>query len=98
MILELLHKDPKKSIKLQQFPVIIGQGKNDDVVSLNDSSIGHYQCMIDTHNDGFMVWDLGTKLGTTINGVSIKENMSLRHNDEIIIGNDNFTALIGTAQ
>jgi pSer/pThr/pTyr-binding forkhead associated (FHA) protein len=59
---------PPKSVKLRQFPVIIGRGANGDVVSLDDSSIGHYQCMIDRDIDGFMIWDLGTQAGTTING------------------------------
>jgi predicted component of type VI protein secretion system len=86
---------PIKSIKLHQFPVIIGRGAN-GVVSLDDSSIGHYQCMIDKDADGFMIWDLGTKDGTIINGQRIHKNMPLRHGDEIIIGSNSFTALIGT--
>jgi pSer/pThr/pTyr-binding forkhead associated (FHA) protein len=86
-----------KSIKLSQFPVIIGRGTNGDIVSLDDSSIGHYQCMIDRDIDGFMVWDLGTQIGTTINGQRVYKNIPLRHGDEITIGKRSFTALIGAA-
>ena len=50
-------------IVLTEFPVIVGLDPSADIC-LNDSSLGHYQCMID-HSDGvLMVWDLGTKLGT----------------------------------
>ena len=91
MILELSHENQQKSIKLQQFPVIIGQGKDGDVVSLDDSSIGHYQCMIDRHSDGFIVWDLGTRLGTIINGIPIKENTLLLQGDQLMIGEHRFT-------
>ena len=63
MKLELISVDPKKPpIVLDQFPVIVGLDPGADVC-LDDSSVGHYQCMID-HSDGeLMVWDLGTKLG-----------------------------------
>jgi len=88
---------PPKSIKFYQFPVIVGRGTNGDLVSLDDSSIGHYQCMIDRDTDGFMVWDLGTQTGTTINGQRIDKSMPLRHGDEITIGNNSFTAIIEAA-
>jgi predicted component of type VI protein secretion system len=88
---------PIKSIKLHQFPVIIGRGTNGDIVSLDDSSIGHYQCMIDRDIDGFMIWDLGTQAGTIINGKRVYKSMPLQHGDEITIGNNSFTALIGAA-
>jgi predicted component of type VI protein secretion system len=86
---------PSKSVKLHQFPVIIGRGAN-GVVSIDDSSIGHYQCMIDKDADGFTIWDLGTQAGTIINGQRINKNIPLRHGDEITIGDNSFTALIGT--
>lgn len=91
-MLELLSSS--ESIKLHQFPVIVGRGAGGKLVSLDDSSIGHYQCMIDRDIDGFMVWDLGTQSGTTINGQRVCKRMLLRHGDEITIGNNNFTAII----
>ena len=68
MKLELIGVDQHKPpIMLDQFPVIVGLDPGADVC-LDDSSVGHYQCMID-HSDGeLMVWDLGTKLGTFVNG------------------------------
>ncbi len=61
MKLELISVDQHKPpIVLDQFPVIVGLDPGADVC-LDDSSVGHYQCMID-HSDGeLMVWDLGTK-------------------------------------
>ena len=51
MKLELVNLDRQKpSIVLSQFPVIVGLDAGADVC-LDDSAIGHYQCMID-HSDG----------------------------------------------
>jgi pSer/pThr/pTyr-binding forkhead associated (FHA) protein len=96
-MLELSLLSPVKSIKLHQFPVIIGRGTNGDIVSLDDSSIGHYQCMIDRDIGGFMIWDLGTQVGTIINGQRINKNTPLQHGDKITIGDNSFTALIGVS-
>jgi pSer/pThr/pTyr-binding forkhead associated (FHA) protein len=93
MTLEL--SSQAKSIILRQFPIIIGHGINGDVVSLNDSSIGHYQCMIDKNDNYFTVWDLGTQSGTIINGQRISKTTPLLHGDEITIGSSSFRVLIG---
>jgi len=80
-----------KSIVLQQFPVIIGRSSNGSVVSIDDFSVGHYQCMIDRDDSGFAVWDLGTKAGTIINGERIKGRASLLPGDELVVGDKRFT-------
>ena len=92
MKLELISVDRQKPpIVLDQFPVIVGLDPGADVC-LDDSSVGHYQCMID-HSDGqLMVWDLGTKLGTTINGVRISQKAPLMSGDELGIGKNRFVA------
>ena len=94
MRLELSHPDPQQSIELLQFPIIIGLNPKTKVVSLDDSSIGHYQCMIDRHEDRFMVWDLGTQLGTKINGVRISGNTILSHGDILAVGENQFVVHI----
>lgn len=91
MKLELINADPSKAaITLTEFPVIVGldPGAN---VCLDNSAIGHYQCMID-HSDGtLMVWDLGTKLGTWVNGVRVAKKSPLASGDELMIGRSHFT-------
>jgi len=90
MKLELIHVDQHKPpIMLDQFPVIVGLDPGADVC-LDDSSLGHYQCMID-HSDGeLMVWDLGTKLGTFVNGERVSPKAPLRPGDELAFGKSRF--------
>jgi pSer/pThr/pTyr-binding forkhead associated (FHA) protein len=81
------HKPP---VVLDQFPVIVGLDPGADLC-LDDSSVGHYQCMID-HSDGeLMVWDLGTKAGTFINGHRVSPKAPLRPGDELAFGKSRFT-------
>ena len=92
MKLELICVDRQKPpIVLQQFPVIVGLDPGADIC-LDDSAVGHYQCMIDYCDGVLMVWDLGTKLGTTINGVRIVQKAVLMPGDEIGIGKNRFVA------
>jgi pSer/pThr/pTyr-binding forkhead associated (FHA) protein len=92
MKLELIRVDPQKPpIMLDQFPVIVGLDPGADVC-LDDSTVGHYQCMID-HSDGeLMVWDLGTKSGTLVNGVRVSPKAPLRSGDELSFGKHRFVA------
>jgi pSer/pThr/pTyr-binding forkhead associated (FHA) protein len=90
MKLELTSVDhPRPPIILHQFPVIVGYNLGEEIC-LNDSSVGHYQCMIDDSDGALMVWDLGTKLGTSINGVRISQKASLLPGDELGIGKNRF--------
>ena len=74
---------------LDQFPVIVGFDPGADIC-LDDSSVGHYQCMIDDSDGVLMVWDLGTKLGTAVNGVRISQKAPLMPGDELGIGKNRF--------
>jgi pSer/pThr/pTyr-binding forkhead associated (FHA) protein len=92
MKLELVNMDCQKPpIVLDQFPVIVGLDPGADVC-LDDSSIGHYQCMIDDSDGELMVWDLGTRSGTLINGVRVSSKASLRPGDELSFGKHRFVA------
>jgi pSer/pThr/pTyr-binding forkhead associated (FHA) protein len=92
MKLELIRLDRQKPpIVLQQFPVIVGLDRGADIC-LDDSSIGHYQCMIDESDGLLTVWDLGTKLGTFINDVRISPTATLMPGDELTIGKNRFLA------
>jgi pSer/pThr/pTyr-binding forkhead associated (FHA) protein len=90
MKLELVHSDPQKPpIVLRQFPVIVGLDPSADVC-LDDSAVGHYQCMIDHGDGGLMVWDLGTRSGTFINGERVSANAPLHSGDELAFGKHRF--------
>ena len=81
MKLELINVDRQKPpIVLHQFPVIVGLDPGEDVC-LEDSAVGHYQCMIDFSDGGLMVWDLGTRSGTFINGARVSQNAPLQSGD-----------------
>jgi pSer/pThr/pTyr-binding forkhead associated (FHA) protein len=90
MKLELIDVDRQKpSVVLRQFPVIVGLDPGADIC-LDDSAIGHYQCMIDQGEGCLMVWDLGTRSGTYINGQRISANAPLMSGDEIAFGKHRF--------
>ena len=92
MKLELVSVDRQKPpIALQQFPVIVGLDPGADVC-LDDSAVGHYQCMIDDVDGVLTVWDLGTKAGTFINGNRIVKKAPLMPGDEIAMGKSRFVA------
>ena len=97
MKLELISVDRQKApIVLYQFPVIVGLDPGADVC-LDDSTVGHYQCMIDQSDGVLMVWDLGTKLGTFINQQRISPKAPLLPGDEIAFGRHRFVAHYGDA-
>jgi pSer/pThr/pTyr-binding forkhead associated (FHA) protein len=90
MRLELINLDRQKpSIVLSQFPVIVGLDAGADVC-LDDSAIGHYQCMIDFGDGELMVWDLGTRSGTLVNGNRVAASTALLPGDEIAFGKNRF--------
>jgi pSer/pThr/pTyr-binding forkhead associated (FHA) protein len=90
MKLELINVDRQKPpFVLHEFPVIVGLDPGADVC-LDDSAVGHYQCMIDFGDDGLMVWDLGTRAGTFINGERVAPNAPLQSGDELSFGKDRF--------
>jgi pSer/pThr/pTyr-binding forkhead associated (FHA) protein len=90
MKLELINTDQHRPpILLAEFPVIVGLDPDADVC-LDDSSVGHYQCMIDFSDGELTVWDLGTKLGTSINGVRVDKKATLRSGDRLTVGRNHF--------
>lgn len=90
MKLELINLDRQKPpVILDQFPVIVGLDPGADVC-LDDSAVGHYQCMIDQGDGALMVWDLGTRSGTFINDARISANAPLLPGDELAFGKHRF--------
>lgn len=80
----------RPKIAIDQLPVIVGLGPSADIC-LDDSAIGHYQCMIDQSDGELMVWDLGTKLGTWVNGDRVSRKSVLVPGDQLTIGRSTFT-------
>ncbi len=90
MKIELTAVDSRKrKIIVDQFPVIVGLDPGADIC-LDDSAVGHHQCMIDNGDDGLTLWDLGTKTGTYINGVRVVKKHPLFDGDELTIGRSTF--------
>ena len=69
--------------------MIVGLDPGADIC-LDDSAVGHYQCMIDFGDGELMVWDLGTRSGTFINGARVSANAPLLPGDEIAFGKNRF--------
>ena len=98
MKLKLINSDlSKPTIALTEFPVIVGLDPDADIC-LDDSSLGHYQCMIDQNDGTLMVWDLGTKLGTWVNGVQVAKKSALAPGDELMIGRSRFIVEFGDGE
>jgi len=91
MKVELIDTDARRpKIVIDQLPVIVGLSPSADIC-LDDSAIGHYQCMIDQSDGCLMVWDLGTKLGTWVNSVRVSRKAVLTPGDQLTIGRSTFT-------
>jgi pSer/pThr/pTyr-binding forkhead associated (FHA) protein len=89
MKIELTSTDSRRKFVVDQFPVIVGLDPGADIC-LDDSAVGHYQCMIDNGDEVLMVWDLGTQAGTLINGQRVKSKAPLLPGDELTIGRSTF--------
>jgi pSer/pThr/pTyr-binding forkhead associated (FHA) protein len=89
MKIELTSTDSHRKFVVDQFPVIVGLDPGSDIC-LDDSAVGHHQCMIDDGDEGLMVWDLGTQTGTLINGLRVKSKAPLLPGDELTIGRNTF--------
>ena len=89
MKIELTSTDSRRKFVVDQFPVIVGLDPGADIC-LDDSAVGHYQCMIDNGDEVLMVWDLGTQTGTYINGLRVAQKAPLLPGDELTIGRNTF--------
>jgi pSer/pThr/pTyr-binding forkhead associated (FHA) protein len=94
MQLTLVYDNPQASrqeIVLDRLPAMIG--RSDDVdVQLEDCSVSHYHCKIDNLGGVVVVRDLGSRLGTYVNGDDVTESV-LRSGDLLTLGTASFRAL-----
>ena len=71
-------------IPLHDEPAVIGR-LPDCAVTLNDPRVSRHHAEVRPHADGFVVVDLGSMNGTTVNGVAVREQ-ALNDGDVIGIG------------
>jgi pSer/pThr/pTyr-binding forkhead associated (FHA) protein len=76
---------PKGYVILGKQPVVIGRGKDCQVCVLADS-VSRRHAQIERRGAGFVISDLGSVNGTTVNGEPVKEPRALEAGDAIVIG------------
>lgn len=82
--LEVRSPQGSKRIKLNDAAVTIGR-MPDNLLVITDEKASRHHCVIEPHNDGFRVRDLGSRNGTKLNDRGIKLEM-LDNGDVVRIG------------
>jgi pSer/pThr/pTyr-binding forkhead associated (FHA) protein len=89
MTLELVGVTKPKSRVLKSLPALIGPDADAELQS-GDSPEGTYHCLISRAGDHLVVWDLGTKGGTFVNGVRVTK-APLKASDTLRLGGTDFS-------
>ncbi len=63
---------PERKIALSELPAMIGRDVTADVC-MADSWVGRFQCMLDEEGGVLRVLDLGSRIGTFVNGQRVKK-------------------------
>jgi len=79
---------PARRLVLDSLPAMIGRDVGAEVC-IEDSWVGRYQCIIDREGDTLRVLDLGSRVGTFVNGVRI-QRATLRPGDMLTLGRIDF--------
>ena len=66
-------------------PITIGRDERADL-TLSDGSISRAHCMVDRFEEGYILVDLGSTNGTTLNGERVSDRAPLQPGDKIFIG------------
>ena len=74
----------------QKDVVILGRGSNASH-KLVDGKLSNAHCRLVLMSDKLMVYDLGSKNGTTVNGIKVMEAAEVYIGDEIIVGETKIT-------
>ncbi len=82
--------------RIYNFPIIkkkttIGRSKDNDIV-LSDSRVSHYHAIVIAQEKNYLLTDLGSHNGTKVNEKFVNKS-TLKHDDEIKIGNSKLTFL-----
>jgi pSer/pThr/pTyr-binding forkhead associated (FHA) protein len=81
-------EDPQRKIAVEELPALIGRDISAEVC-LNDSWVGHYQCILEREGRTLMVLDLGTRTGTFVNGRRVKK-ARVMPGDRLTVGRSEF--------
>lgn len=78
----------KQKGQLLRFPhgeFVFGRGAECDVRP-DSPLVSRQHCLLSVRRSGAWLRDLGSRNGTLVNGVSISEEKSLRHGDQVQVG------------
>lgn len=73
----------------ERFPLVsrLTIGRSDDnVLVLEDDMVSRHHAVLERHGGRYLVRDLGSRLGTTLNGEHVHETAALITGDEIVLG------------
>jgi Nif-specific regulatory protein len=55
-------------------------------VSSQDPALSRHHCLIKRNGQEFIIRDLGSRNGTTVNGIAVHDELQLRHGDQVSVG------------
>ena len=89
MKIELIRVEkPQDKVVVDKLPAILGRDPAADV-HLEDSWVGQMQCILDVEGGVLHVMDLGTRLGTFVNGHRVQQ-ATLLPGDQFTVGRTTF--------
>lgn len=93
-LLEIEGKNKGESFELNAEKIFIGRESGNEI-PLNDGSVSRRHCVIEKRDNSFLINDLGSLNGTSVNGQKA-ENFVLHHGDKVQIGDFIFRFLSET--
>lgn len=84
--LEVFRTAGREIVPLDDGPVCIGRGPENDVAIPEDGEMSARHARFDPVAGGWSVSDLGSVNGTTVAGVRVFGIRALRHTDELVLG------------
>lgn len=83
--LEIIQGEPLgKSFRLK-FKTRLGREADNDIV-ISDPRVSRYHCQITYENGAWLVADLGSANGTTLNAVALRATQRIQHGDQVGLG------------
>lgn len=82
-------KDRKYPISTETTQV--GRGNHNDLVLVDDPAISGSHFVIQKQGNNFLIQDVGSRFGTSVNGIRISKPTKLTNNSKIVIGDTELT-------
>jgi pSer/pThr/pTyr-binding forkhead associated (FHA) protein len=86
---ELVGTVPSEHVELDNSPTLLGRNRTTDV-ECKESPLGSYHCLISQIDDQLVVWDLGSRGGTFVNGNPVTK-ATLKASDTLRLGGREFS-------